>query len=465
MAVTLEQFVANLLRSRLFSAEELTAFQEILPSEKRAKDAQGLARELILAKKLTKYQATMVYKGRTKGLVLGEYTILDQIGAGGMGQVLKARHRRMKRIVALKTLPPKAMKSADAIKRFYREVEAAARLNHPNVVTAHDASEHQGIHYLVMEHVEGKDLSQIVVERGSLPAEQAVDCIIQAAKGLEYAHSEGVVHRDIKPANLLLDTKGTVKILDMGLARLGEPGGAADDESESLTSTGQVMGTYDYMAPEQAEDTHRADGRADIYSLGCTMYRLLIGHRPFRGDTVIKVLLAHQQAPIPSLCEARPDLPKQLDEVFQRMMAKRPADRYQSMTEVIAALETCVAPQPVAAEPSSDSALTAFFQNLGEDVVAPRKESTREFEETVAPQADEETGGAIWKRLVAPGKPSVKVYAAVGASVAAFLVVLAVLMSLLGGADEGEPAEERGVVAQSKTTAEGQSGRDGPPRP
>jgi len=459
MAVSLKQFRENLAKSSLFSAEELTAFQESLPPEKRPKDTQGLARELILANKLTKYQATMVYKGRTKGLVLGEYTILDQIGAGGMGQVLKARHRRMDRVVALKMLPPKAMRSAEAVKRFYQEVRAAAKLNHPNVVTAYDASEHEGIHYLVMAYVEGKDLSEIVVERGRFPAEQAVDCIIQAAKGLEYAHSEGVVHRDIKPANLLLDRKGTIKILDMGLARLGEPGGAADDESESLTATGQVMGTYDYMAPEQAEDTHHADGRADIYSLGCTLYRLLIGHRPFRGDTIIKVLLAHQQAPIPSLCDARPDLPKELDEVFQRMLAKRPADRYQSMTEVVAALETCVAPQPVAAEPSSDGALTSFFEHLAEDAAVPTKKPAREPEETIQSRADEETGGVIWKRLVTQGKPGVKLYAAVGASVAALLVVLAVLMSLLGGGDEGEPAEGKGVATQSKTSPDGQSGK------
>ena len=439
MAVSLKQFGENLTKSGLFSAEELTAFQESLPPEKRPNDAKGLARELILAKKLTKYQAAMVYKGRIKGLVLGSYTILDQIGAGGMGQVLKARHRRMKRVVALKMLPPKAMRASDAVKRFHREVEAAARLMHPNIVTALDADEHQGIHYLVMECVEGKDLSDIVSERGPFPVEQAVECIIQAAKGLQYAHSEGVVHRDIKPSNLLLDKKGTVKILDMGLARLGEPGeSAADDESESLTSTGQVMGTYDYMAPEQAEDTHAADGRADIYSLGCTLFRLLTGKTPFRGGSVIKVLLAHQQAPIPSLCDARPDLPRAVDEVFQRMMAKRPEDRYQSMGEVVAALEACVAPQPGAAEPSSDSALTSFFEHLAEDADAPNRESTRAAEETIESQADQDTGTAAWQRLLpatwkqlAPSdRRRLWTYAAVAGGTMAVVVLLGVVFMM-----------------------------------
>ncbi|NQT13615.1 MAG: serine/threonine protein kinase, partial [Planctomycetes bacterium] len=252
MPLTLEQFIENLTSSGLFSADELSAFQESLAPEKRPHDAQGLARELIRAKRLTKYQAEAVYRGRTKGLVFGEYTILERIGAGGMGQVFKARHRTMERVVALKMLPPKAMKSPEAIKRFHQEVRTAAKLTHPNIVIAYDASEHEGIHYLVMEHVDGYDLANVVAQRGPFSVPQAVDCIVQAGKGLEHAHSEGVVHRDIKPGNLLLDRKGTVKILDMGLARIFE--GNPSDGRDHLTDSGQVMGTCDYMAPEQAED-------------------------------------------------------------------------------------------------------------------------------------------------------------------------------------------------------------------
>src|SRR3990172_443236 len=426
MAVSLERFAETLTKSGLFSAAELAAFQATFQPKKRPNDAQPLARELIQAKRLTKYQVAMLYQGRTKGLVLGNYTVLDQIGAGGMGQVLKARHRTMDRIGALKTLPPKAMKSPEAAKRFHREVRAAAKLEHPNIVTAYDAAEHEGIHYLVMQHVDGKDLAAVVVERGPLPVEQAVDCILQASRGLEYAHKQGVVHRDIKPTNLLLDREGTVKILDMGLARLDVPGEAHDEES--LTSTGQVMGTYAYMAPEQAEDAHRADGRADIYALGCTLYHLLTGQRPFEANSVILVLLAHQEAPIPSLCDARPDVPAELDTVFQKMLAKSPKDRYQSMTEVTAALEACVAkklpvPPPVVVGSSSDGALTSFLQHLAEEAVAPKQKPSRVPEETIKSHVEQETGKVFWRRIVPLDKPNAMRYASIAGGVAAFVVV------------------------------------------
>ena len=381
----------DLLRKRLVSSgllaeEDLRTVLNDLPTNKRPTDATGLAKLLIRSDKLTEYQAKQLMKGNTKSLVFGNYVVFDKIGEGGMGVVLKARHQRMNRVVAVKVLPEKALESPDAVDRFYREVEAAARLSHPNVVTAFDADEHDGTHYLVMEYVEGEDLAHLGHQRGPLPVDEAVGYIVQAARGLEYAHSQGIVHRDIKPGNLLLDASGTVKILDMGLARFEQ---GLDDEADRLTHSGQAMGTCGYMAPEQAEDTHSADRRADIYSLGCSLYRLLTGKAMYTGDTLVQVLLAHRDQPIPSLRDIRSDVSEQLDNVYQKMVAKRPENRFQSMGEAISALEPCLHTIPAGApagtyqaEGKSDSNLKAFMNQFSPGG------------ETIRQQADMETGEA-----------------------------------------------------------------------
>jgi serine/threonine protein kinase len=368
MAATLQQFIDNVVKSGLMSADEVSSFQQKLPPDKGPDDVHSLAKELVFAGKLTKYQAQMVYQGKPKGLVFGEYTVLDKLGQGGMGVVLKAQHRRMKRMVAVKVLPTSAMKSPEAVKRFYREAEAAARLNHPNIVTAFDASEHDGTHYLVMEFVDGQDLGKVLSEHGRMPVRLAVEYVLQAARGLAYAHAEGVIHRDIKPANLLVDKNGTVKILDMGLARMTGAAAAFSGPSDHLTRSGEVMGTCDYMAPEQAENTHSADHRADIYSLGCTFYRLLTAEPLYTGESLIQVLLAHREAPIPSLCAKQPDVPAALETIFQRMVAKRPEERYGSMQEVILDLEGYLSgagPAPPLPSPAWElSGDAALAQNL-----------------------------------------------------------------------------------------------------
>ncbi|HUY31758.1 MAG TPA: serine/threonine-protein kinase [Pirellulales bacterium] len=275
------------------------------------------------------------------GAVLGEYALLEKVGTGVMGDVYKAAHRRMGRIAAVKVLSPAAVSSPDMVKRFRREVKAAALLTHPNIVAALDAAEANGCHYLVMEYVPGQDLAAILARQGPLAVADALNFIAQAARGLEYAHAQGVVHRNIKPGNLLVSLDGVVKVLDMGLARLEEPANPAD---EPLTREGQMMGTIDYMAPEQAQDARQADARADIYSLGCTLYRLLTGEVPYSGKNVVMKMLAHREQPIPSLVALRGDAPPALDAVFQRMLAKDPRQRYQSMTEVIHALRTMHTP-------------------------------------------------------------------------------------------------------------------------
>ncbi len=442
-AVPLQQFVDHLVQSGLMIASAISSFQRSLPPDKRPKDGRALAQTLVYAGKLTKYQAQLVYQGKTKGLVLGEYTVLDKLGEGGMGVVLKAQHRRMKRLVAVKVLPASAIKSPEAVKRFYREVEAAAKLTHPNIVTAYDASEHEGIHYLVMEYVEGKDLARVIKERGPLEVKQALDCILQAAKGLAYAHAQGVIHRDIKPGNLLLDKKGTVKVLDMGLARVALAPGADDPGSERLTQSGQVMGTCDYMAPEQADDTRKADHRSDIYSLGCALYRLLTGKAPYSGDSLVQILLAHQNTPIPSLRGARPDAPESVEAIFRKMMAKRPTDRYQSMAEVIADLEEWLGSSsrpPVAGpvqEPPSEvlPQSLAFLQEATPVASVTKQRKAAIGDDTLRRVAREETGAGILgkvKRLVASAWGMPLAMLAIAGGVAGVVVVLGLVFSLAG---------------------------------
>jgi serine/threonine protein kinase len=253
-----------------------------------------------------------------------------------MGTVFKARHRRMKRIVALKVLSPKLAKDATLLQRFQREVEMIARFTHPNVVMAFDADEDERGPFLVMEFVDGQDLTTLVEKQGPMDVAAAVDTILQGARGLEYAHGQGIIHRDIKPANLLRDAAGVVKVTDLGLARFNSVGG--EPGAGGITQAGGIVGTVDYMSPEQAVDSTSIDHRSDIYSLGATLHFLLTGQPPYQGQTMMATLLKHRDAAIPSLTAARHDIPASLDAVFRRMMAKAPADRYQTMTEVVQAL-------------------------------------------------------------------------------------------------------------------------------
>jgi len=280
-----------------------------------------------------------LYATLKRGLTLGNYVILDKLGQGGMGTVFRAEHRRMLREVALKVLSPEVLKAPQAVQRFHREVRVAAKLTHPNIVTAYDADEEQGVHFLVMEIVEGTSLAALVKRHGPLPPKKAVDFVVQAARGLDYAHSKGIVHRDIKPGNLMLDQFGIVKILDLGLARLDE-GGLAAAEGD-LTDTGNVMGTIDYISPEQALNTKHADHRSDIYSLGCTLWFLLTGKAVYGGQTPVERILAHRDRPVPSLRAVRNDVSMELEAVFRTMVAKSPDERFKSMADVLKAFEEC----------------------------------------------------------------------------------------------------------------------------
>lgn len=362
---TIDEFYECATASGAITAALIKHVQERLPETKRPKDPKGLATELVRAGKLTKYQALTLLRGRPKSLSFGEYMILDKLGEGGMGQVLKAEHRRMKRIVALKLISAEMLEDEDSARRFQQEVQAAARLIHTNIVTAFDANEHEGLHYYVMEFVEGIDLGALCKTHGPLPVAMALDYVLQAARGLAYAHAKGIVHRDIKPSNLLVNRDGTLKILDMGLARVERT-----DDAPRLTTDGQVLGTVDFMAPEQAVDTHAVDGRADIYSLGCTLYRILTGEVIYQGETVMRKLVAHREEPLPSLRDKRSDVPAAVELIWRKMVAKSRDDRQQTMGEVIAQLESCLHGGPqsasVLAEPDDSAAfkLNEFMFSL-----------------------------------------------------------------------------------------------------
>lgn len=308
-----------------------------------AANAEALVAELVKRRWLTTYQAEEVVAGRGQALVLGPYLLLDLLGQGGMGQVFKARHRLMKREVAIKFIRPELLANRDALHRFQREIQALSQVTHPNIVIAHDAAQIGDRIYLVMEYVEGATLDRLVHQLGPLPWAQASDTIRQAALGLQHAQERGLVHRDIKPGNLILAQQpgagsGIVKILDLGLALFRPETDTPCSDGSALTSIHTVMGTPDFMAPEQAANTHQADIRADIYSLGCTLYFLLTGRPPFAGGTAMEKILLHQQAQPLSVQVLRPDVPSGLATIVTTLLAKRPQDRYQTPQEAAAAL-------------------------------------------------------------------------------------------------------------------------------
>jgi serine/threonine protein kinase/N-acetylneuraminic acid mutarotase len=349
-------------------------------------DAQALARELVERNWITSYQANQLLQGRGAGLVLGPYRVLDKLGEGAMGQVFKARHVGMDRLVALKVIPRAVVANPVAVERFRREVRAVAKLSHSNIVTAFDVGQSGDTHYLAMEYLDGIDLARLVQQSGPLPILNACQYVRQAAVGLQHAHERGLVHRDIKPGNLMVvrpgpDEPPVVKILDFGLALV---------ESEAtrrtrLTQLGRIVGTVDYIAPEQAENARTADIRADIYSLGCTLFYLLTGKPPFSGADAVERITARVLGDVPSVRDARPEVSPALERVLAKMMARNPAERYQTPGEVAKALaphtrdEKQVRPPPAPRpEPAPEPAAPArspwdFDRERGEGVRPPRR--------------------------------------------------------------------------------------------
>jgi serine/threonine protein kinase len=325
MAVaTASALLEALAKFQLLSPDQL---EEAACLQSKFPDPKALANELFKKGWLTSFQASHVFKGTGDKLVLGSYILIDRLGEGAMGQVYKARHKTMGRIVALKVIRKDKLSQKKSVQRFEREIRAVAQLSHPNIVMAYDADQVNGTRYIAMEYVPGIDLAQLVGQTGPLPIMPACEYIRQAALGLQHAHERGLVHRDIKPSNLLLSADGTqVKLLDMGLARLNE----MDEDAGHLTQEGFVMGTPDFLAPEQARDSHKADIRSDLYSLGCSMYFLLSGQVPFPGRTLHEKVMGHVMGTARPLEQLRPDVPGPLLAVVRRLMAKLPEERYQT---------------------------------------------------------------------------------------------------------------------------------------
>jgi serine/threonine protein kinase len=335
---TIDDLLDLVRRSGLVEASVLDAYVQRVDPAVRSLPPPKFAGRLIRDGIITHFQAEQFLQGKCKGMILGNYKVLERLGSGGMALVYLCAHAHLQRRVALKVLPTSNAKDAEFLKRFYREARAAAALEHPNIVRAYDVDQDQNKHFLVMEYVEGALLQELVQKSGPLSPERAAHYASQVATGLQHIHDSGLVHRDIKPENLIVDRTGTVKILDLGLARF--------QESEEILTRG-IIGTPDYLSPEQCRDSHNVDIRGDIYSLGGTLYFLLSGRQPFPEGSIAQKLTFHQTKQPRAIRADRPEIPAELEMVVAIMMAKDPADRYQTPLEVVEALSLWTA-EPLA---------------------------------------------------------------------------------------------------------------------
>ncbi|MBL8798599.1 MAG: protein kinase [Planctomycetia bacterium] len=363
-AHTATDLLTALGQYRILEPGQLDTLRRTYPG--RGVDPRALSKDLLQRGWLTNFQVNQLLAGRGAELVLGSYVVLDLLGEGAAGQVYRAKHLAMNRLAALKVLRKELLADKEVVARFYREIEVVSQISHPNIVHAFDAGPVGSTLILAMEFIEGVDLERLVKKSGKLHIAQACDYIHQAALGLQHAHEKGLVHRDIKPSNLLVNRSassvdlrsglwGQVKILDLGLARLRYPGNSATKNLTVLAGSSVMQGTPDYMAPEQAIDFHTADIRADIYSLGCTLYCLLAGQPPFPGGSLTEKLMKHQAATPPAIDDMRKDVPPALTLVLKKMLAKKPPERYAKPDDVAAALRPFVVAPRRSALKLSDS--------------------------------------------------------------------------------------------------------------
>ncbi len=334
--------------SSVYEFLEIIAKSELIEKSRLAESAQGwmnnrtlpatpkeCAAALIKEGLLTTFQAKLLLAGKWKNFFLGgKYKVLDHLGSGGMGAVFLCEHRHMRRRVAIKVLPPEKSQAPGSLQRFIREAQAVARLDHPNIVHAHDIDCDAGVYFIVMEFVDGVSLQHLIDSTGPISVARAVNYICQASSALNHAHQANLVHRDIKPSNLLLDRLGIIKILDLGLARFEKN----EDQLTQLLDSKTVLGTADYLAPEQARDS-AVDIRADIYSLGALFYYLLIGKPPFDSGNMAQKLIAHQTTAPTPVHSLRADVPEGVSNVIASMLEKNPAKRLQTPSDLTVRLQ------------------------------------------------------------------------------------------------------------------------------
>jgi len=332
-----DDFFALVEKSGLAPASELASVRKTLH---RSDDARAVAWRLVGEGLISRWQATQLLAGRY-AFHLGKYLLIEPLGRGGMGSVYLARHVTMNRRVALKIISRRSRQDPRSLERFLAEARAIASLDHPNIVQAFSVDNQDECDYFVMEYVDGGDLQRLVETEGPLDCRLAADYIRQTADGLDHAHQKYLVHCDIKPANLLVHAQGTGKILDLGMARF-----AHGSSSNAPSAERDVLGSVDYLAPELAVDGPGWDHRADLYSLGCTLFFLLTGHPPFAQGTLAERILKHHVEEPPDLRKERPDVPEELAAVCRKLMAKNPEDRYASAAEASRALTDCLASMP-----------------------------------------------------------------------------------------------------------------------
>jgi eukaryotic-like serine/threonine-protein kinase len=373
MELTVQNVYGLLLRSKLMSVDEARSM--FVRWQQEAKDSAGnlaqFASWMVAQKYLTEYQAQLLARGHAEGFFLNEYKILERLGKGRMAGVYKAQHP-LGQIVAIKVLPPSKAQDANMLGRFHREARLALRLKHPNIVRTFQTGAVEDLHYIVMEYLEGETLEEVLTRRGKLPPGEAVRLVHQALQGLQHIHAQGLVHRDLKPSNMMLigsspdgTIDATLKLLDIGLGRMLFDETA---DTENLTSEGVLLGTPDYMSPEQARDPRTIDIRSDIYSLGCVLYHLLSGQPPFPDTNIISQMIRHATETPKPLKVFNPAVPDGLQQIVNWMMAKEAAQRYPTPERAAQALQVFLiaGDEPLAA-PEADPRMRPYLSWLEED--------------------------------------------------------------------------------------------------